>query len=169
MKILGLIVLALMCSIATQADILPDKPEPQVHHNPFTVPFRETANTFKDVATFKDKKFSVAAFTYVGAYGADMISTVVVWDKCSKLPQLQCSEGGGFFNGTRDAGRLAAAWGGIAVANIVISYEWKKHIKNRYIHDLWAAGMVYQGSQHVYGSVGNVRDARTVDSMLGSR
>lgn len=171
MKILLILALGLVCSIAAKADILPDKLEPQVsvHHNPVTYPLRAAADTFKDVVTFKDKQFSVVALTYIGAYGADMISTKAMFDKCRQLPQVPCTEAGGLFNGTRDSGRIAAAWGGITVANIVIAHEWKKHVKNRFLRDLWSAGMVYQGAEHIDAAVGNVGNLNRANQMLKSK
>ena len=169
MRTLLIIALAFVCPIAAGADILPDKPEPQatVHHSPVTYPFRATASTVKDVVTFKDKQFSGAALLYIGAYSADMISTKTIFDKCRQLPQVPCTEAGGLFNGTQDTGKIAAAWGGITVANIVIAHEWKKHVKNRFLRDLWSAGMVYQGAQHIDAAVSNVGNINRANRMLG--
>jgi hypothetical protein len=160
MKTLLILALGLVCSLPARADILPDKPEPQVsvHHNPITYPLRATADTFKDVVTFKDKQFSVVALLYIGAYGADMISTQEMFGKFPPTPGHRASvEGGPFFHGTRDAGRIAAAWGGVTIANIVIAHEWKKHVKNRFLRDLWSAGIVYQSAEHIDAAVGNLK------------
>jgi hypothetical protein len=158
MKTLLILALGLVCSLPARADILPDKPEPQVRHNPITYPLRATGDTFKDVFTFKDKQFSAVALAYIGAYGADMVSTKEMFDKFPPTPGRRASvEGGPFFHGTRDAGRIAAAWGGVTIANIVIAHEWKKHVKNRFLRDLWSTGMVYQSAEHIDAVVRNSR------------
>jgi len=133
---------------------LPDAPKPQPNlatkQSPITYPFRATGSTLKDVVTFKDKQFSAVALFYVGSYAADMVSTKEVFDRC-----LTCREAGAFFTGTRDTGKLALAWGAVTVVNIVVAHEWKKHVHNRVLRDLWSVGMLYQAGNHIDATVDN--------------
>jgi hypothetical protein len=100
----------------------------------------------------------------VGAMGAawtmDTVSTHQLWQRCTG-----CIEDGGFFNGERSTAKSQAAWGGIDVAALMLGYEWKKHVHNRYLHPLWRVPMLYRSEAHAQAAIGNW----TLDLHNGSR
>src|SRR4029077_18413049 len=59
-------------------------------------PLRVVGSTLVDMVTFRDKTFAVAAWSYVGAYAADMITTRSVFQRCPT-----CFEVGALFHGSR--------------------------------------------------------------------
>ncbi len=105
-------------------------------------PLREARSTFVDMVTFRDKTFAVAAWAYVGAYAADMISTRSVFERCAT-----CVENGGLLNGSRSAGRVSLVWGGITTANLIAAHDWKRKARDpeRWA---WPAGLAVFGSIH---------------------
>lgn len=97
-----------------------------------------------------NKEFIVDTSVMAGAWTLDTIATHWSFDHCAG-----CVEAGGFFNGTRKTAPIAAAWGGVDVAAVVLSYEWKRHVTNRYIHWLWRAPLLYRSEAHLQGGIGN--------------
>jgi hypothetical protein len=105
-------------------------------------PLREVRSTLVDMVTFRDKTFAVAAWSYVGAYAADMISTHYAFQRCPA-----CIEGGGLFNGSRSVGKISFAWGGVTMANVVAAHAWKRSARDpeRWA---WPAGLAVFGTMH---------------------
>jgi hypothetical protein len=109
-------------------------------------PLREARSTLVDMVTFRDKTFAVAAWLYVGAYAADMISTHSAFQHCPA-----CVENGGLLNGSRSAGKVSLVWGGITTANLVAAHEWKRKARDpeRWA---WPAELVAFGSIHAHAA-----------------
>jgi hypothetical protein len=84
-----------------------------------------------------------------------MITTKQVFDRCAL-----CVEGGSLANGERSVGKLSLEWGAVGVANLVIAHAWKDHARNRFMHALWASGLVYEGSNHVRAAYHNAGFSR---------
>ena len=103
-------------------------------------PLRQVRATFVDMVTFRDKTFAVAAWSYVSAYAADMISTHYAFQRWAA-----CIEGDGLFNGSRSAGKISFAWGGVTMANVVAAHAWKRNARDpeRWA---WPAGLAVFGS-----------------------
>jgi hypothetical protein len=106
-------------------------------------PLREARATFVDMVTFRDKTFAVAAWAYVGAYAADMIST-----RTALQGYLDCFENGVLFHGSRSAMHISLAWGGFTTANLLTAHAWKREAPGleRWA---WPAGLALFGSIHV--------------------
>jgi hypothetical protein len=106
-------------------------------------PLREVRSTFVDMVTFRDKAFAVAAWAYVGAYAADMISTRTALQRCS-----DCFENGALFHGSRSAIHISLAWGGFTATNLLAAHAWKRGAPGpeRWA---WPAGLAVFGSIHV--------------------
>jgi hypothetical protein len=105
-------------------------------------PLREVGSTFVDMVTFRDKTFAVAAWSYVGAYTADMISTRTSFQRCTN-----CFESGALFHGTRSAVHISLAWGSVTTANLLAAHAWKREARDpeRWA---WPAGLAVFSSIH---------------------
>lgn len=110
-----------------------------------------------------DREFIADSIALAGAWTADTISTQQRWSWCDRTygtaysPAPDCYEGGGFFNNTRDLGRVMGAWAAVDVASAVVSYEWKKHVRNKWLHPLWRVPFVVQIEIHATAAAGNWR------------
>jgi len=105
-------------------------------------PFKEVGRTAVDMVTFRDKPFAIAAWAYVGAYTADMVSTHTAFSRC-----LGCVEGGLFARNSRSSGQVTAAWGGVAIANLTVAHLWKREAPTS-IKWAWPAGLAFLGTEH---------------------
>ena len=66
-------------------------------------------------------------------------------------------EGGLLFTGSSSTVEVMGAWAGIDLATIAISYEWKKHVHNRYLHPLWRVPLFIGAIGHTNAAIGNWR------------
>ena len=130
MKTLLIIALALLCSVAAQADTLPDKPQPQ----PRTA----------------DKEFWVCTSALATAWTLDTIST-----HQSFATHPHAYEVGGLFNGSRSVPKIMGAWAAVDIGAVVLSYEWKKHVRNRYLHPLWRVPLLIGAEGHTRAAINN--------------
>jgi hypothetical protein len=92
----------------------PDKPQPQA------------------AGRVVDREFKIEATALGAAWTADAIST-----QRSFAASPHRSEGGLLFPGSRNAVEISGAWAAIDVGAVVLSYEWKEHVHNRFLHPLW--------------------------------
>lgn len=122
-KPLYLLAIVLLSTCTTHADaIKPDKPEPR------------TINT----------EFKIEAAALATAWTADTISTHQWIQHCPT-----CYEVGGLFNGSRSTAKIMGAWALVDLGTGIIAYEWKKHVRNRYLHELWRVPMLIQAGGHL--------------------
>lgn len=129
--LLLLLVLGVPCFAADTA-ILPDKPQPQT------------------AVRVADKGFWIEAGTMAGAWTADTVST---HDYFARYPAGR--EMGYLFPGSRSTAKVMGAWAAVDVGAAVAAYEWKKHVRNRYLHPLWHVFMVQRIEAHSEGALGN--------------
>ena len=120
--------------------VLPDKPQPR------TV----------------DREFIVSSSALAVGWTLDTISTVQRFDWCNRRYgarttgyEPHCLENGGFFNGTRDAAKVMGAWAAVDVATVIASYEWKKHVHNRWLHPLWRIPLLVGSAGHSRSAIKN--------------
>lgn len=59
------------------------------------------------------------------------------------------------FPGSRSTAQVMGAWAAVDVGAAVAGYEWKKHVRNRYLHPLWHAFMLYRIDEHAGAAIHN--------------
>jgi hypothetical protein len=142
MRLLKLAALVLLCAMSTSArdsSNLPDRPQPRT----------------------ADKEFVIDASALATAWTLDTISTNQRFEWCQKHyrnalgHQPDCFENGGFFDGTRDTAKIMAAWAGVDAAAVIGSYEWKKHVHNKYLHFLWRVPLLVGTERHTQAAIEN--------------
>jgi hypothetical protein len=111
-------VFAGMPCFAADPSILPDKPQP-------------TAKVHSE-----DREFRIEA----GALGASWTADAVSTEK-SFAASPHRSESGLLFRGSRNAAEISGAWAAVDIGAVVVSYEWKNHVRNRFLHPLWRVPM----------------------------
>ncbi len=124
------IVLSAPCFAADTA-ILPDKPEPQYQGKIHTA----------------DREFWIETAAFGTAWTLDGIST--------HNADPRAREAGIFFHGSRSTIKIMGAWAAVDVGAAVVAYEWKKHVRNRYLHPLWRVPMLAGTLGHDYSAIGN--------------
>lgn len=126
-----------MAITARAADplILPDKPQPQ--------PSGKIRNA-------EDREFWIEAGALGSAWTLDTISTHDSFAAKSSRYEI-----GGFFNGSRSVPKIMGAWAAVDVGAVVVSYEWKKHVRNRYLHPLWRVPLLVGTVEHDRAAVAN--------------
>lgn len=131
---LAIIVLAILSSVEAQADtaILPDKPVPVVK-----------------VKTL-DKEFIIDVAAVGAAWTMDTVSTHQYFVTVPRTHEV-----GGLFDGSRSTPKIMTAWAGIDAAVVIGSYEWKKHVHNKYLHPLWRAGLLFRTEAHTQAAFYN--------------
>ena len=112
----------------------PAKPQP-VHHS---------ADRTADAVYWVEVGAMAAAWT------ADTVST---HDFFASTPNGH--EAGYLFPGSRSTARVMGAWAAVDVGAAVAGYEWKKHVRNRYLHPLWHAFMLYRIDEHAGAAIHN--------------
>lgn len=136
------ILLAAPC-FAADSSLLPDKPQAQ-----------EKTRT-------ADREFFLDSSALAVGWTLDTVSTAQRFDWCDAHYgtrtgyQPDCFENGGFFNNTRDTGKIMVAWAAVDVAAVISSYEWKKHVHNRWLHPLWRVPLLVGAAGHSRSAVGN--------------
>lgn len=67
------------------------------------------------------------------------------------------SEQGGLFNGSRSTPKIMCAWLAVDAGSAFIGYEWKNHVRNRWLHPFWRAWLIVPAVGHTQAAVGNWR------------
>jgi hypothetical protein len=127
-----IVALMLLVSVTARANgILPDAPVPVKH-------------------VVADREFWFYTAGVGVAWAMDTASTAQTFGRCPI-----CKEGGYFFTGSRSVPKVMGAWAGVDIAFVVASYEWKKHVHNKYLHPLWRVFPAQRIVAHTEGAVGN--------------
>jgi hypothetical protein len=129
--LLLLFVLGVPCFAADTA-ILPDKPQPQ---------------TAVHVA---DKEFWIEASALGAAWTLDTVSTAKSFSDNSSMHEV-----GQLYHGSRSTAKVMGAWAAVDLGAAVAAYEWKKHVRNRYLHPLWRVPMLVGTIGHDQAAIGN--------------
>jgi hypothetical protein len=141
MRLKFLLLFSLLFFVSSiRADELPDKPGPRTVNKEFIIETAALATswTLDSIATAQRYNWCNQRYgTVLGGY------------------EQHCYEGGGFFDGTRDTAKIMAAWAAVGVGTVVLSYEWKKHIHNKWLHPLWRLPLLYEAGSHISGAAVN--------------
>lgn len=129
-RLAPLLMVLVLTGLSAHADELPSKPQPRT----------------------ADKEFWIETAAMSTAWTLDGISTHYAHDRC-----LTCTEQGYFFRGTRAQMKPLIAWGLIDVGAAVLSYEWKRHVHNKYLHPLWRIPIGQRTFAHSEGAINNWR------------
>jgi hypothetical protein len=130
--------LALLLCLAAMpcfANELPIKPEPQ--------PRAHTA---------ANREFWVEAGAMGAAWTMDTVSTSQLFAGRSYK-----HETGWIYYGSRSTPKIMGTWAAIDLGTLVIAYEWKRHVRNRYLNPLWRAPMAWRTFGHTQSAFGNWR------------
>lgn len=130
--------LALLLCLAAMpclANELPVKPEPQ--------PRTRTA----------DREFWTEAGAMGAAWTMDTVST-----HQSSVAHPTYHETGWLFTGSRSTPKIMGSWAIVDVGALVIAYEWKRHVHNKYLHPLWHVAMGQRTFAHAESAIGNWRN-----------
>lgn len=122
------IVIALLAAVPCFGQDLPAKPQPRT----------------------ADAVYWVEVGTMAAAWTADTVST---HDFFASTPNGH--EAGYLFPGSRSTAQVMGAWAAVDVGAAVAGYEWKKHVRNRYLHPLWHAFMLYRIDEHAGAAIHN--------------
>ena len=133
-RLLLLIALCAGPCFAGETAILPEKPQPQQHLD----------------APVTGREFWIEAGALGTAWTLDTISTHAAF---AGSPTRH--EEGGLFNGSRSVPKIMGAWAAVDIGAAVAAYEWKKHVKNRYLHPLWRVPMLVGTMGHDRAAIGN--------------
>jgi hypothetical protein len=136
-----LLILSLLLnfSLAAKADELPAKPVALI---------RVASAPAKPKVV--DKEFIVDVSAMTLAWGLDGISTHRNFSHARY-------EIGPFFPGTQSTWKPELAWAGVDAAAVVLGYEWKKHVRNRYLKSLWRVPILDRAVEHTNSAIGNWR------------
>ncbi|SRR6266700_264758 len=135
MKRLLLVFMALSAPcFAANTAILPNKPEPQ----------------YQGKVHAADREFWIEAGALGTAWTLDAVSTHQAF---AAGPHR--SEAGMFFKGSRSVLEIMGAWAAVDIGAAVTAYEWKKHVRNRYLHPLWRIPMLVGAIGHDQAAIGN--------------
>jgi hypothetical protein len=132
--------LLLTFSVAIKADELPDKPHALVVVTPMKSLNPKVVN----------REFLMDVSAVVVGWTLDGISTHVVFEH-------HHYEIGYFFPGTESTWKPQLAWAGVDVAAVVLGYEWKKRVHNRFLNPLWRAPILDRAAEHTQAAVHNWR------------
>src|SRR5579863_610814 len=130
----GPMIITLLVSGITHADELSVKPEPQPAGHVHVI----------------DHEFIIDTIGMSAAWTADTVSTAQVWRRC-----LSCTEGGLLFTNSRSTPKIMGAWAAVDIAAVVTSYEWKKHVHNRWLHPLWRVPLLCRIEGHTAAAISN--------------
>lgn len=121
------------CFAQSFSQNLPDKPQPQ--------PAGHVA----------DREFWAEAGLMGAAWTADTITTHQMF---AANPYTQ--EGGILANGSRSTPKVMGEWAAVDLGSAIVAYEWKKHVRNRYLHPLWHVFMLQRVASHSEGAANNL-------------
>lgn len=115
------------------ADTLPNKPVP--------VPSRTV-----------DRDFVVEAGALAAAWTTDAVTTQRWIAGCAP-----CVEGGGLLNGSRDGAAIMGAWAAVDIGAVVVAYELKRHVRNKWLNWVWRGPLIFQIEGHTQAAWLNSR------------
>lgn len=98
------------------------------------------------------KQFWIEAGVMTSAWAADTISTHQAFESNRTRVEI-----GGIGNGTRNTPKIMASWGAIDFSAAILAFEWKRHVRNRYLHPLWHLPMLIRTEEHTQAAIGNWR------------
>lgn len=127
MKLLTILLLA---AVSANSQSLPDKPQPR------------TVNA----------EFWIETGALATAWTLDTVSTHQAF-----VSSPYRREAGGLFNGSRSTPKVMGAWAAVDVAAVLTSYEWKRHVHNKWLHPLWRVLLLVGAEQHTQAAIGNWR------------
>jgi hypothetical protein len=133
MQTMKLLILLVLLSVPCFANELPIKPETRPH----------TA----------DREFWIEVGAMGTAWTIDAVSThqaIVAHPTRYEVGLLNY--------GSRSSPKIMGTWAAVDLGAMVISYEWKRHITNRYLHPLWRVPMVISAVGHTHAAIGNWRE-----------
>lgn len=130
------LLLSACASGASAQSLLPDKPSPSPARHAERAP--------------AGREFWLEAASLGAAWTLDTISTAQTYAHCPT-----CVEAGGLFNGERSTAKSQAAWGGIDIGAVVLAYEWKRRVHNKWLHPLWRVPMLVGAASHAQAAGGN--------------
>lgn len=113
---------------------LPDKPQPTAH------------------VRVADREFRIDVALLAASWTFDTITTHE-----GRKGNPSVHEAGLLFNGSRSTPKVMSAWAAVDVGAVVLSYEWKKHIRNRWLHPLWRVPLLVGAAGHTQTAIGNWR------------
>lgn len=93
----------------------------------------------------ESREFRIDTAALTVAWTLDTISTY-------QTPGL---ENGIFFRGSRSTAKPMAAWAAVGIGAAAISYEWKRHVHNRFLHPLWRVPLLIGAECHTRAAIGN--------------
>lgn len=102
-----------------------------------------------------DREFWTYTAIEGGSWLTDTISTRQGFAWCDRHPERHCVEGGLLFPGSRSTVKIMGAWAAVDVGAALTSYEWKKHVTNRWLHPLWRVPLWFQSQAHVRAAAAN--------------
>lgn len=120
----------------------------------FAMPVCANDLPFKPQPQTVDLEFRVDTAALGTGWMLDTISTAQAQSHCN---EGRCYEGGGLLNGYHSPASIMGTWAAIDVGAVVLSYEWKKHVHNRYLHPLWRVPLLIGTEQHTSAAIGNWR------------
>jgi hypothetical protein len=140
MRKLILIAIAILLPTLARAQGLPDKPE---RADPVI-----------------DREFMAETAGAAIGWGMDVASTSQVFGACAS-----CFENGNIRHGSRNTAAIAGEGAAIDLGGIILSYEWKKHVHNRFLHPLWRIPLLFIGEQHTAAAIGNWKNLANIESI----
>jgi hypothetical protein len=130
-RLAPLVMVLVLTGIAARADELPSKPEPRT----------------------ADRQFIIEAAAMGTAWTMDTIST-----HQSNVAHPNFYEVGYLCYGSRNTPKIMAAWAGVDLGVIAISYTWKRYVHNKYLAPLWRVPMAISTLGHTHAAIGNWRN-----------
>ena len=97
-----------------------------------------------------DKEFWLSTAVVAASWSADVVTTSQSFARCRT-----CVENGGLFNGSRSTPKIMGAWAAVDIGAVVVSYEWKQHVHNRYLHPLWRVPLYVRVEGHTQAAFHN--------------
>lgn len=161
---LTLLVASAICSQEVATKVLPDMPEPKIQ----AVVRQETPKEPVKVKVV-DLDFKLEAGAMFAAWAADTITTHQVFEKYPLAYEVGLA---GY--GSRKTWDSAGPWLAVDAGMMLTSYEWKKHVTNKYLHPLWRLPMAWRTGFHANAAIHNAEfgpkllDCREVHGSDGS-
>lgn len=116
------------------ARTLPNKPQAQFAGKPATA----------------DREFWIEAGAMGAAFTLDEVSTAQL---LASNPSTM--EVGYLAYGSRNIAKISGEAALVDAGAVVVAYEWKRHIHNKYLHPLWRVPMAFRTVAHTQGAVHN--------------
>ena len=98
----------------------------------------------------EDREFGMDTVALGAAWTMDTLSTHQSFARCSS-----CIESGGLFDGSRSTAKIMGAWALVDLGAVIVSYEWKRHVRNRWLHPLWRVPLLVGTEEHARAASGN--------------